>query len=45
MLVPYQDLLTVIQNLEGWLYIFELLIDGISPESISILFINLVSLI
>ena len=44
-LVPFRYLLTVIYNLEGWLYIFELLIDGITQESISILFIKLVGLI
>ena len=35
----------VFQNLKLWLDIFELLIDGISPESISILVIKYVSLI
>ena len=35
MLVHYQYLLAVIQNLEGWLYIFEFLINGFSPQSIS----------
>ena len=44
MLVPYQYLLTIIHNGGGWLYIFVLLIDGIFPESISILFIKLVGL-
>ena len=45
MLVPYRYLLNVTHNLEGWLYIFGLIIDGISLEIISILFVELLGLI
>ena len=45
MLVPYWYLLAFIQNLEGWLYIFEFLIDGISPQSIYILLVKFVVLV
>ena len=45
MLVPYRYLLTIIQNLEVWLYIFQFLISGIIPENIFILFIKLLGII
>ena len=45
MFVPYRYLITITHNLEGWLYIFELIIDGISTENISMIFFKLIGLI
>ena len=45
LLIRHQYLLTIIQNLEDWLYIFEFLIDGISQNIIYILFVKLEGII
>ena len=45
LLIRHRYLLTIIQNLEDWLYIFEFLIDGISQNIIYILFVKLEGII